>query len=343
MSMVRPHKKAIFRCDASSKIGGGHVMRCLTLADELSKNGWKCAFSSNPDAPVIIPALKNYQLIAPDALGDLSDRADLLVIDHYGLDHEYEKQCRKWADKILVIDDFANRTHDCDILIDQTYGRSRLDYTSLTPDHCKILTGTKYALLRQQFRDARERSLARRLNDFSIKRVLISLGMMNMHNINLKALQALKLFEDIRVQIDVVLSSSASFMDELKNEIAKINKTGFHKVTLHTNIENMPTIMAQANITIGAGGSTSWERCTLGLPAIVIELANNQRKISKELAEAGAIINMGWHENVTAQNIADTLSALSSNPDRLIQISQNAAKICDGSGVERVIKEIQNA
>lgn len=317
-------------------------MRCLTLAHELNNDGWDCTFSCNPEARELIPALKSdFPFISPE---DLGTEVDLLVVDHYSLDKQYEYQCRKWARKILVLDDLADREHDCDILLDQTFGREANDYQLLTPSNCKILAGTKYALLREQFVDYVPVSLKRRANSSSgIKRVLVSLGTMNIFNITTKALQALELHQESALQIYVILGAKASFLNEVKTQIKAINAAGFHKVELHINVENMAEMMANADIAIGAGGTTSWERCALGLPTINIMLANNQQKISQELDKAGAIINMGWHDDVTPKDIAETLTLLNQTPDKLRQISMRASQICDSSGANRLIMEIERA
>ncbi len=333
-------KRALFRCDASPDIGGGHVMRCLTLADELSHNRWDCVFACNDGARSIIPVLQNYKLIPTE---NLDKKTDLLVVDHYRLDHIFESKSRSWADKILVIDDLADREHDCDILLDQTFRRNEHDYKSLVPNHCTILTGSKYALLRPQFSETRKESLERRnKQNFKLQRVFISLGMTNIFNITLKALCGLELYTDTPLQIDVILGKSASFIDNVKDQIDKMNNCGFHNVKLHSNVENMAGLMMKADLAIGAGGTTSWERCCLGVPAIVIELADNQKKITDELDSAGAIINMGWHEYVSAKDLAGTLLNLSNNSDTMIKISRKVAGICDGYGVKRVTAEIEN-
>ena len=152
--MTKP--KVYFRCDASPEIGSGHVFRCLTIANALKDHGWSCVFATQTDSASVVPALESYETIKPE---DLKEEADLLVVDHYGLDKDFEKSCRSLVKRILVIDDLADRDHDCDVLLDQTFGREEKDYQGLVSAECKILAGASYALLRPQFSKNRMQSL----------------------------------------------------------------------------------------------------------------------------------------------------------------------------------------
>ena len=149
--------RAIFRADASPKIGGGHVMRCLTLADELRRRGWTCAFATRPGAEETVPSLASSGHVVFHLSGEEQDEAReiekglgecaLLVADHYGRDEKFETAARQFASRVFVIDDLADRAHDCDFLLDQTYGRQFSDYAGLVPGGAKLLMGTDYALL----------------------------------------------------------------------------------------------------------------------------------------------------------------------------------------------------
>ena len=157
-----PEGLAVFRADASPTMGGGHVMRCLTLADALRDAGWSCAFATAAESSAMVPALARSGHatidIASDDAGELGacvGHADLLIVDHYGLGAVFEGRARDWAGQVLVIDDLPNRPHDCDLLLDQTAGRGAGDYAGMVPDHCRLLLGADHALLRPQFLSAR--------------------------------------------------------------------------------------------------------------------------------------------------------------------------------------------
>ena len=190
---------AVFRCDAGPAIGGGHVMRCLTLADALAARGWTCRFAVGPMTADLVPDVVRY---APISVPDSPDReagtiaasigaCDLLIVDHYGRDAVFEKASRSFARSILTIDDLADRAHDCDILVDQTLGRREADYRSIVPERCRLLLGTAYALLRPQFCAAREHALRRRHESEPARRVLISFGASNSNGLAATAISSL--------------------------------------------------------------------------------------------------------------------------------------------------------
>ncbi len=327
--------QAYFRCDANSKIGSGHLMRCLTIANSLRGLGWDCYFISTFENNNIHPALKDSAFGFCD-VDDTPQSADLLVVDHYELDISYESSCREWAKKIVVIDDLANRRHDCDVLIDTTFGRDLNDYKPLVPSVCAILTGAQYAFLRPQFVQNRGTSLERRRkNSYKLDRVLIYVSFTDPHDITGKALQACDLVSD-KLNIDVILSQHHPDENKLKQMADKSE----HQVTFHSDVSEMAVLMAQADLAIGAGGTTSWERCCLGVPTLLIEIADNQKMVSKALAKARAVENLGWHAALDIQNIADKISELKSDVDKVKSMSDKAQQICDGRGVERVLPNL---
>lgn len=328
----------VFRCDASPVIGTGHVMRCLTLADELAARRWECIFWTEGQSVISAPALarSGYRIVP-----EWNDETALLVVDHYGLDAAFETLCRARAKKILVIDDLADRIHDCDILVDQTFGRMVKDYRVLVPAHCEILTGADYALLRSQFAAARADSLRERAEG-RLARIIVSMGATNIHNITSRVLKGLAGFDGGRLAIDIVMGKNAPYMDEVREETDCINNHTRHEAVLHTDVADMAVLMANADLAVGAGGTTSWERCCLGLPSLVIEIADNQKVIAANLHAAGAAVNLGWHEKVTPDDIAAFVLGLYAAPEKLVEMSVNAAKICDGQGVKRLAKTVEN-
>lgn len=335
-------KTAAFRTDASPTIGSGHVMRCLTLADALTTKGWDCCFFTNQETIDTVPALKEspYETVfsPTDAI------FDLLIVDHYDLDHQFETVARTLAKKILVIDDLANRKHDCDFLIDQTYGRNADDYLKLVPDKCKILTGAQYALLRPQFKDMRNESLlVREGKAGKISDVMVSLGGTNVHNITGSVLHALASYNHAKLVIHVVLSPQARDFESIRTKISSMNDTGLHQVKSYPCVTNMAELMTGMDIAIGAAGTTSWERCTLGLPTLLINVADNQDKIAAELTKARACELIGSYKNLTADKIKKALRDLQQHPDTVYAMGKKAATICDGKGVDRVVQAIGNS
>jgi UDP-2,4-diacetamido-2,4,6-trideoxy-beta-L-altropyranose hydrolase len=332
--MTEPEKTAYFRCDASPEMGSGHIMRCLTLALALQNVGWNCVFLSSSESAETVPALKETGFdLRPPSWNP--PEAEILIVDHYGLDRIYESQARSWARRILVIDDLADRPHDCDILLDQTYGRLAGDYASLVPAQCNVLAGPQYALLRPQFARARARALTRRIG--AVDRVLVSMGGTNIHNITVKVLEGVDAFTDKKLAIDVVLGKGAPYIKAVEERVRNISAKGFHTLRLLSDVQDMADLMAQADMGIGAGGTTSWERCCLGLPSIIIEIADNQRLLARELDRAGAACSLGWHEDVDTEILVRTLKTYLEDNTSVRTMAKKAAALCDGRGLDRIL------
>ncbi len=329
--MAGLRSKIAIRCDASPEIGTGHVMRCLALAGELSKFA-EVLFISSPETLGAAPTLARSGYEIKD---EYSGGADWLIVDHYGLDETYESAARAWAKKIFVIDDLADRGHDCDILLDQTYGRKAGDYNNLAPAHCRILTGTDYAILRPEFVQARRSlDISQRQGD----RVLISFGGVNPKNATEFALESLALYREKPLYIDVVTGAGAQNLENVKKLSKKIKAETSHAVTLHIGTNEMAALMARADLCIGAGGTTSWERCCMKLPAITLELADNQKTILQALSDFGAILHLGKIEEIDSAQLLAKASDLLNAPDKRLNLSSGAAEICDGQGTKRIVE-----
>lgn len=331
--------KVLFRADASTTVGSGHVVRCLVLADTLVKAGWQCRFSSMPETVKTLPVLGRSGIPVTTARDlDLwrNGPVDLLVVDHYGLDANFEASCRTWARRIVVIDDLANRPHDCDVLLDQTLGREEWDYRPLVPEGCRLLLGPSYALLRLQFAAARSASLARRMNP-RLERIMISVGGTDPHDVAAKAVEGIAL-SGLPVAVDVVLGAKEP-TPALEAATGKLRGPG----RLLRNVSNMAAVMADADLAVGAGGVTSWERCCMGLPALVIVTADNQALIATRLTAAGAAVVLGKHFEVTASAVAAAVQRLAGDVDALRRMSEAAAAICDGMGIQRAVAAVTEA
>lgn len=271
------NKKAYFRFEASPAIGAGHAMRSTVIADALAEKGWDCQIVTLKESYDFIKNLDRFKRVEPDDFYNNPPECDLLVFDHYDLDHVYESHFRTSAKKIMVIDDLADRQHDCDILLDQTYGRDAEDYKKLVPANCEILAGSDYVLLRKEFINLRPKALEKRKNTKEIKRILVSLGGSDPKNFTLNALQMIK-ESDFKGAIDIVLGFSAPNIESVKKYADSMG----NDYTIHTNAD-MPTLIYDANLAIGAAGSSVWERCCLGLPQVLMVTAENQQLIYENL------------------------------------------------------------
>jgi UDP-2,4-diacetamido-2,4,6-trideoxy-beta-L-altropyranose hydrolase len=336
---------AVFRADASQAIGGGHIFRCLTLADALAQRGWRCVFVVSAETATTLQRLchapYDVHLLPPGKEADphalrsaVGEGCSLLVLDNYSLGACYEAGCRDWAHQILVIDDLANRSHECDILLDQNFGRNPLDYRGFVPAFTKILAGATFALLRAEFAAARSMSLARREEGVPAQRVLISLGFTDVGGITARVVDA-ALEANTGAKLDVVVGEQAKSLSHLRSL-----ETASDGVVLHFDPSDMCHLMVQADIGIGAAGTTSWERCCVGLPTILLVLANNQRFVARNLARIGAARLLEVDTGDIKPNLINALHELFNSKAARVSLARAAAQVTDGLGAKRLIDEI---
>ena len=360
-----------FRADASLQIGTGHVMRCLTLADALRERGASCTFVCRPHPGHLLAliAQRGHQALALPELqegaqpnhngtaychwlgthwaADAQDTqqtlsahmddqpVDWLVVDHYALDARWEEALRPQAQRIMAIDDLADRSHACDLLLDQNLGRKEADYWGLLKGTTTTLVGPQYALLRPEFAVLRAPSLTRRQANPQLRRLLIAMGGVDKDNATgqvLAALQSCNLPADLRVT--VVMGPHAPWLAQVQAQAAQLP----WRTEVLVVVDNMAQLMAENDLAIGAAGGTSWERCCLGLPSLVLVLAQNQLHGALALQEAGAAVAMKSQQQITkffaSQQSADEAK------EALKKLSQAAAAVTDGEGCQRTVKHM---
>jgi len=353
--------KIAFRVDASVQIGTGHFMRCLTLADELARRGAQIRFVSRylPEHLVGLLAANGYELAlldrtenntaldelahaqwlgcsqaedAADSLKALSDKAwDWLIVDHYALDYRWESKLRPATRNIQVIDDIADRQHDCDILLDQNqYADMSARYADKVPDHCRLLLGPRYALLRKEFRQLREQIESRK---GSVQRILVFFGGMDADNYTGRAIQALVDIELADMHVDVVVGAQHPCREAIQDACLS------HHFICHAQTNRMAELMAAADLSIGAGGGATWERCCLGLPTVAICTADNQRKQIVDAASEGLVYAPDLKYQFD-QVIGCHIRTLIENSGLRQLISRNAMQAVDGKGVLRVVSSM---
>ena len=345
-----------FRTDSSLQIGSGHVMRCLTLADELRQRGADVMFvcREHPGNMIGLIEAKGYPVVrlaqaeaeyaeAPEDLAHAAwlgvswqqDAAETiiavkdahpqwLIIDHYALDCRWELLLRPYVGEIMAIDDLADRPHDCDLLLDQNLCDG-LDtrYDILLPKACHKLLGPKYVLLRPEFATSRKNL---RQRDGQVKRVLVFFGGVDPTNETEKTLQALTGISDRQFDVDVVVGGGNLHKEQI-NKICAAND-GFH---YHCQVDNMAELMAAADLAIGAGGATTWERCALGLPSISVVIAKNQHDTTKAVAAVGATLCLGYCNKVMQEDIAEALRQLLRNSSEVNDMGKKAFAIMGNS------------
>lgn len=348
----------VFRADASQTIGTGHVMRCLTLAQALRDKGATVEFicrefegnlcSLIEDKQFRVHRLPNLPSRATEetevtgleadweddalrtvaVLKELPSKPDWLIVDHYALDKKWEAEVRPYASPLMVIDDLANRPHDCDLLLDQNYLPDSQRYDALVPSSCRKLLGPKYALLREEFGAARE---TLRERDGEVRRILVSFGGSDPSNETRKVLVAIR-DSGFNVAVDVVVGLTNPHRSSLDNFIADMPDTA-----LHIQSDSMAELMVKADLAVGAGGSTMWERCCLGLPSFVVTVAENQEASTAAMAIDGYLFYLGKSVSISETTILKALEGVRNN-FFLRNLSKRGLELVDGKGVQRAMR-----
>jgi UDP-2,4-diacetamido-2,4,6-trideoxy-beta-L-altropyranose hydrolase len=357
----------LVRVDSSVKIGTGHLMRCLTLADALKEQGHDIHFvcrdlKGNINQLVVKQGYNLYLLPAPEkefvshlddtihamwlevhwqqdcketsrVIQNIDYQFDWLIVDNYALDYRWESLLRSYVMKIMVIDDLADRKHDCDIILDQNYSSGlNKRYRSLVPFACQMLLGPKYAILRPEFLQERQKLPQR---DSFIKRILIFFGGVDSSNETSKALKAIEILDNPDLNVDVIIGS----LNPNKSRILEQGKS-MPYVVCHEHVENMAEFMVNADLAIGAGGTTTWERYCLCLPSLIEILAENQIIIAEGIQETNAGINCGISQDVTCDFLAESIHDLMISKTKLIDYSKSASDLVDGEGSMRVAQAV---
>ena len=377
--------KILIRADASLQIGSGHIMRCLTLAHELSRRGHEVRFICRalpghlgetieragfglvllpvPPQTGRLPESESIELLhskneaqaarcvqlahahwlpvsqaqdAADCLPPIRAFApDWIICDHYALSAEWELAAKAAAGcRLMAIDDLADRPHAADLLLDQNLGHTPADYAGLVPPACRLLTGTRYALLREEFAAWREASLQRRAAQAEtgyLKHILVNLGGVDKDNHTLAVLQALSGSLPAACRVTVVMGKTAPHTAAVQ----AFADSAPYPCRVLVGANNMAELMAEADLAIGAAGSTSWERCCLGLPTMMLVLAENQRGIAETLQQTGvaSVADM-------ADLPASLTRLLAETPALRPEQSRRAAALCDGHGALRAANNL---
>lgn len=341
MNVVLNGTTVLFRADASLLIGSGHIMRCLTLADALRSQGARCIFLSRAGNGDMITFVRDsgFRVVAlSDEQEDefleqvvqregIHSKRVVLVIDHYGKDEVYETRLRRSFDTILVIDDLEDRRHNCDFLLDQNFSLRSDRYAGLIPPHCRCLLGPQFALLRPEFRLAREKRKQPDSQNLDSRNVMIFFGGTDPANVTAQALSLLK--ESGRDYAPrVVVGSGHPGIPQIKEQLK-----AFPAATLLVQTAHIADIMLACSWYLGAGGSITWERMCLGLSGFVVPVADNQMAFSRDLADAG------YQYTVSLLELKEAL--FQEIPIiRVAEMGQASQKLVDGMGVDRVIQEV---
>lgn len=337
--------RVIVRADASSSIGSGHVMRCLTVADALAAEEARVEFvCRETDGNLIeyIEAQRGFRThrlpretspeqdaVGTAAFAQQGERPAWLVVDHYGLDHVWEREQRSSVNRILAIDDLADRLHDCDLLLDQNYNEFRNRYEHLVPATCTILLGPQFALLRPEFATIRANTSPR---TGTPRRILVSFGGSDPTGETIKVLdQFQQTTNPEKFSIACVVGAGNARLAEVGAMVEAMPN-----VELYVQTTEMARLISEAEIGVGAGGSTIWERFCLGLPTLTAAVAEHQERACKLLARLGYLYYAG-NPNLVKIDYVELLDQVINDVEGRLAMSQDIMAIVDGLGVHRVI------
>ena len=343
--MKKKRKELLIRVDANSIIGSGHLMRCLALAQAWKERGGEVSFITACDSPALLQRLKGegFQIIKvemaypdPDDWATTSKILDeypdsWVVLDGYHFDSDYHNLIKGNGNQLLVIDDIAHLQHySADIILNQNVNADQLSY-QYNPN-VRLLLGSEYVLMRKEFwewsgwkRDFRKNS----------QNLLITLGGADPDNQTQKVINAVKILDQKSQKICILIGASnphyPNILETIEND---------QNIRIIKNTGNMPELMAWADVAVTAGGSTCWETSFMGLPSIILILADNQRRIARGLASLGVSECLGWYEDVSEKEIADALSSLIGNIKKRSQMGIKGRKLIDGKGAFQVVSKM---
>tara|TARA_Y100000590_G_scaffold427906_1_gene538632 strand:+ start:3066 stop:4172 length:1107 start_codon:yes stop_codon:yes gene_type:complete len=357
------------RTDASVKMGSGHVMRCLTLANSLKKEGCYTTFISRKQSGdlnkliinngfniIELPKIKlpssNNNLdqycrleyrdwLGTDEIKDAEDTIigigklffDLLIVDHYAIGEKWETRLRPYAKKIMVIDDLADRSHDCDIILDQNWFENLQNrYNEYVPSKCIRLLGPKYALLRSEFYIARKNIKFEKKFE---KRIFVFFGSSDPENLTEIVLNSLSKDGLSEIHVDVVLGKNNPNQKTIKFLVNKRPNTN-----LHIQIENISSIMSKSDLAIASGGVNTWERMMIGLPSIVIITAENQRKFTEDLAKNNFILYLGDKKQINVKKIYNNVKSMINDKKKLSLQRKLGLELLEHNNEQNIVKKI---
>ncbi|MBI4995418.1 MAG: UDP-2,4-diacetamido-2,4,6-trideoxy-beta-L-altropyranose hydrolase [Rhodocyclales bacterium] len=346
--------RVVIRTDASPQIGTGHLARCQSLADMLQRRGadvtFICRHLTDGARERLAASGHEVRLIAGDGatdelphsrwLGGAQDvdaaatrkiiagrPVDWLVVDHYALDQRWECLLRDAVARIMVIDDLADRNHDCDLLVDQNLHEDMAErYDGRVPARARRMLGPRHALLRPEFA-----ALRGRRRDGSVRRVLVFFGGVDAGNQTGRVLRLMPSALPAGTAVDAVIGAAHPHRADI---VALCQRLGY---ACHVQTPRMGELMAAADLAIGAGGTAIWERCCVGLPAVCWALAENQRSQVDAAARLGLLhapARIGTDDAALAMQIA----ALCDSPGWLQAMAAAGGAQVDGAGVARVCR-----
>jgi UDP-2,4-diacetamido-2,4,6-trideoxy-beta-L-altropyranose hydrolase len=338
------------RADATAKIGTGHIMRCIALAQGWRERGGVVTFISRCESEPLKQRIQGegfsmlpLDRVCPDPSDlkntlsilkkDITDQKKWLVFDGYHFTPDYQKAIRDAGIHLLVIDDMNHLPHyHADILLNQNIHAPDLKYKC--DADTTLLLGTRYVLLRREF--LKYRDFNRQIPDRA-KNILVTLGGADPDNVTLKVIEALKLLDAPDISVRIIIGPANYHQESLRKALT----TTLFDTELLVNPPNMPEHMAWADMAVSGGGSTCWELALFELPNIILYCAENQRPIAEKLHEKEIAWNLGGHTDLSSKSIAAAIDKMINNKDTRAKMVSKATGQIDGQGAARVCQAIE--
>jgi UDP-2,4-diacetamido-2,4,6-trideoxy-beta-L-altropyranose hydrolase len=339
-------ERLLIRADSGIAMGTGHVMRCLALAQAWQDAGGRALFAmANPPASLVErlrqESISVLEISAAEGIDDAKATSALarehgaawVVVDGYQFGADYQRSVRSGGLKLLFLDDYGHAgEYSADIVLNQNLSANESAYHNRTA-YTRLLLGSQYCLLRREFNAWQK--WEREISPFGA-RVLVTMGGSDPDNFTERAIAALNLPGDQNLEAVVVAGGNNAKFESLEH-LAAAGK----KITLHRNVSNMAELMAWADVAISAAGTTCWELCLMGLPSLLVDVAENQTAVARELNGRGCAIHLGNSRNVSAEKIAGQLKDLLLSKQSRETMSQRCRGLIDGQGAQRVVSALR--
>ena len=331
------------RADANARIGAGHVMRCLALAQAWQDDVGRVCFVTQSMGGIAdrlqrercdvhaleasIPSLDDARQTAAVAF---NEGARWVVVDGYSFDLSYQNELRDKGLRVLCLDDYSQiGSYSADLLLDQNLGATAEDYAGLS-GNTQTLLGSSYAMLRREFRQLEPPSLK---TPDRASRGLVTFGGADPTGMTARVIEAVAAAEFAPLELVVLVGAA----NPNGRQIESLSQTDGVTIRIVRDTSDMPQVMSWADVAISAAGSTSWELAYMGLPSLVLAVAENQRRIASGLDDASVALSLGWHETCTADHIASQLARLTTDKGLRETMSRNGRRLIDGQGARRVV------
>lgn len=334
----------LIRTDASAEIGYGHIMRCLALAQAWQDSGGKAVFSLAVKEQAVTTRLKsegmeiNHVAGKPGTNEDAFQTIDLarqlkaswIVVDGYRFGAEYQRIIKEAGFHLLLIDDLGEAEHYyADIVLNQNLHGSEEMYEN-RERYTNLLLGTRYALLRREF--LRWQDWNREIPEVASK-VLVTMGGGDPNNVTLKVIQALQRVKMADLEAVAVVGGGNPHLKELQ----VVARSSSLPIRLENKVTNMPELMAWADVAVSSSGSTCWELAFMGLPSLLLILADNQSPVSESLDSMRIAINLGWHKDMTSAEMTREIEKLLKSRKARTEMARCGQRLIDGEGTKRVL------